>query len=980
MTLYARYFKDTDDFREKYGEKTVVLIQVGAFYEIYGKQNKKTGEITGSELSVISKICNLKIANKQEINNECNLVMSGFRDYSLDKYIPILTGEGWTVPVINQDTPTSNTTRSLYKIFSPGTTFLMDDKSITNNIMSVWMDKKFANSFNPQDSLVCGISTIDIYTGKCYIHEFRLSSFKHIPSSYDELERFYSTYKPKEILFIYKNIQESEIEDIIKFLNIYAPVRKIPYLNELVKRCEQQVYQHEQLNKFYNIADYGDFCERTLLNEYEIAKQSFCYLLDSIFIQNKDLIKNMSEPLIYDYSNNIILANHSLKQLNMISMGENYMGKLCSVVDFITHHCSTAMEKREMKQQLLNPINNISILSDKYKFVQYVKERTEFFSPISKQLRSLFDIEKFYRKIIIKNVKPVDIVSLYENIRIIVNVFRELSVDPLFSTFSNKYNVASSCQCLMTHIKDTLDFDECAVEIDSNIFCKGIHPDIDNLVDKLKIENEKLFLIKGYLESILEKQEKKGKHSLIEINKTDKNGIYMQATKRRASILKEIISKFSLTKKNVILTMSNGGGIVFSLEQLQYIQGPSNKTRIENNLIKSISRNIVIYSKQIIDEVKIKFNIFIESFTARRDQMMNMIQFSIDIDIYLTQGIMAHKYNYCCPDIYNGGKSDDASFVDAKQMRHILIEQLHQQELYIPNDVSLGKGENGILLFGTNAVGKSSLIKGLGICVILAQAGMFVPCSSFIFKPYNSIFTRILGNDNIFKGLSSFAVEMIELNTILKLSNKNSLILGDELCSGTETTSAICIFSAGIIKLQERMSSFIFATHFHEICNIKEITSLKNVVMKHMKVIYNEAKDRLEYSRILSDGPGLNEYGLEVCKSLSMPDDFITLAYTLRTNIKAENKSVLSKKKSKYNSKKIKGICEICSKNEGIDTHHLQYQCTADKSSGIINGSFHKDHIANLINVCKDCHTDIHRKELKYKKIKTTQGYELQLI
>ena len=115
------------------------------------------------------------------------------------------------------------------------------------------------------------------------------------------------------------------------------------------------------------------------------------------------------------------------------------------------------------------------------------------------------------------------------------------------------------------------------------------------------------------------------------------------------------------------------------------------------------------------------------------------------------------------------------------------------------------------------------------------------------YKPYNSIFTRILGNDNIFKGLSSFAVEMIELNTILKLSNKNSLILGDELCSGTETTSAICIFSSGIIKLQERMSSFIFATHFHEVCKIKEVTSLQNVVMKHMKVIYNKEKDRLEY-------------------------------------------------------------------------------------------------------------------------------------
>lgn len=977
MALYKSYFKDTASYIEKYGEKTVMLIQVGAFYEIYGKQDKSTGEITGSSLSAISKLCNLKVATKQEINKSENLVMIGFRDYSLDKYVPLLTNDGWTVPVINQDAATSNTTRSLYKIFSPGTTFLVDDKSITNNIMSVWMEKKFANSISPQDSLICGISTIDIYTGRSYIHEYRLSSFKHIPSSYDELERFYSTYKPKEILFIYKNLQEGDIEDIIKFLNIYAPVRKISYLCDLVKRCEQQIYQHEQLNKFYKITDYSDFCERTLLNEYEVAKQSFCYLLDTIFVQNKDLIKNITEPLIYDYSNNIILANHSLKQLNMISVDNNYIGKLSSVVDFLTHHCATAMGKRQLKQQVLNPTSNVKSLNEKYSIVNYVKERTEFFSPIAKQLRSLFDIEKFYRKIILKNVKPVDMISLYENIQIIIDVYKNLSDDPLFSTYSNKFNIKESCDIVSSFIYDTLDFDKCANDIDCNIFRKGVHPSIDVLVDKLDLETEKLNSVREYLESLII-QEKRGKNNAVEINKTDKNGYSILVTKRRSTLIRSVLSKQSWNNKNIILKLKSGDSFSLAVDKLQFIQSTSSKVRIENNIIKDITRNIEVYSRKIIDEVLLNFNIFVEKFLNYREQMMNMIHYSIDIDIFLTQGIISHKYNYCCPTILD--KKQESSFVDAKNMRHLLIEQLHQQELYVPNDISLGKGENGILLFGTNAVGKSSLIKGLGICVILAQSGMFVPCSEFTYKPYQSIFTRILGNDNIFKGLSSFAVEMIELNTILRLSNKNSLILGDELCSGTETTSAICIFSSGIIKLQERMSSFIFATHFHEICKIKAITSLQNVVMKHMKVIYNEAKDRLEYSRVLSDGPGLSEYGLEVCKSLSMPDDFIGLAYELRMEIKKENQTVLSKKRSKYNSKKIKGLCEICRENEGVDTHHLQYQNDADKSNGIINGTFHKDHVANLINICKDCHTDIHRKELKFKKVKTTDGYELELL
>ena len=87
------------------------------------------------------------------------------------------------------------------------------------------------------------------------------------------------------------------------------------------------------------------------------------------------------------------------------------------------------------------------------------------------------------------------------------------------------------------------------------------------------------------------------------------------------------------------------------------------------------------------------------------------------------------------------------------------------RELYVTNDLELGNTNkkdysNGVLLYGTNAVGKTSFIKSIGISIIMAQAGLFVPCKTFEYYPYNYIFTRILGNDNIFKGLSTFAVEM----------------------------------------------------------------------------------------------------------------------------------------------------------------------------------------------------------------------------
>ena len=75
----------------------------------------------------------------------------------------------------------------------------------------------------------------------------------------------------------------------------------------------------------------------------------------------------------------------------------------------------------------------------------------------------------------------------------------------------------------------------------------------------------------------------------------------------------------------------------------------------------------------------------------------------------------------------------------------------------------------------------------------MAQAGMYVPAEHFVYNPYYSIYSRILGNDNLFKGLSTFQVEAIELKTIINFADENSLILGDEICSGTEYGSAISI-------------------------------------------------------------------------------------------------------------------------------------------------------------------------------------------
>ena len=397
---------------------------------------------------------------------------------------------------------------------------------------------------------------------------------------------------------------------------------------------------------------------------------------------------------------------------------------------------------------------------------------------------------------------------------------------------------------------------------------------------------------------------------------------------------------------------------------------------ITDEQLKGLCKTISTIKVSMKDMITLVFNKFINNFEIFQSKLESIINFTTCIDIIYTKSTIAKKYNYCKPNIVFSEKS----FVDAKCLRHCLIEQFQTNELYVTNDIVLGNNiTDGILLYGTNAVGKTSFIKALGIAVIMAQSGLFVPCSEFNFKPYRYLFTRIIGNDNIFKGLSTFAVEMSELRTILRLGDENSLILGDELCSGTETLSAISIFVAGIQQLHKCKSSFIFATHLHEIVNYEEINSLKNVQMKHMEVIFDKQKDMLIYDRKLKDGPGSSMYGLEVCKSLNLPQDFLDTAYEIRMKYHPEARSTLSLKTSQYNSKKVISMCEKCGINQGKEVHHLQYQKDAN-SDGIIFSTdtlFHKNNLANLITLCEDCHTSIHKQNSKLKKVKTSKGMKI---
>ena len=301
-----------------------------------------------------------------------------------------------------------------------------------------------------------------------------------------------------------------------------------------------------------------------------------------------------------------------------------------------------------------------------------------------------------------------------------------------------------------------------------------------------------------------------------------------------------------------------------------------------------------------------------------------------------------------------------------------MIEINQENGIYVPNDIDFSEYD-GMLLYGINSSGKSSLMRSVGIAVILAQSGFFVPADKMEFKLYDTLFTRIVSKDNLQKGLSTFAVEMIELKNIFKRATSNSLILGDEISHGTETISALSIVASAIIRLAKLKSNFIFATHLHQLVSLEEINSLKNVVSKHLEVYFDEKTQKLIYNRKLQNGNGSSVYGLEFAKSLYMDSEFLKVANDIRkkvTNDYNELELLTKQKKSKYNKNLIITTCAICGKM-AEDVHHIIEQSKTDNE-------LIKNHKYNLIPLCKKHHQMVHNGRLMIKGFITTdKGIEL---
>lgn len=368
------------------------------------------------------------------------------------------------------------------------------------------------------------------------------------------------------------------------------------------------------------------------------------------------------------------------------------------------------------------------------------------------------------------------------------------------------------------------------------------------------------------------------------------------------------------------------------------------------------------------------------------ESQVALIRHTIDwiaqIDVAVASALNAQKYALVRPSIIESSKEN---FLQISGLRHLLVEA--QGIAYVPNDIVMGDRDHldlpypdtvmldskvhdganirGVLLYGINSSGKSSLMKSIGIAVALAQAGFYVPAKAMKFSLFDGVYTRIQSRDNVAKSLSTFGVEMLELNTVFSRATSRSLILGDEISHGTETLSAVAIVASTIMELSQKGALFLMTTHLHQLSMISELSRLREVVNLHLSVHYNAENDRLIYDRILKPGRGSSVYGLEFAESLHMDPHFLQNAKRLRENL-AKEYDVLELGNQKEYIKRYREVvaseCVIC----GALVRNRQ------KSSAA------KEH-HHLIALCETHSRQIAQGKIKLKGfIMTPQGLRLE--
>ncbi|MEZ4585837.1 MAG: DNA mismatch repair protein MutS [Gemmatimonadales bacterium] len=253
------------------------------------------------------------------------------------------------------------------------------------------------------------------------------------------------------------------------------------------------------------------------------------------------------------------------------------------------------------------------------------------------------------------------------------------------------------------------------------------------------------------------------------------------------------------------------------------------------------------------------------------------------LDVWCALAEVAIVNQYARPAIHDGFE------LALTASRHPVIERMMPRESFIPNDVLFTEASRVALVTGPNMAGKSTILRQIGLLVIMAQMGSFVPARAASVGVADRLFTRVGASDNLARGQSTFMVEMSETSAILHNATARSLVLLDEIGRGTSTYDGVAIAWAVTEHLHDLVGcKTMFATHYHELMQLPE----RLAHARNMNVAVRETGETIVFLHRLEPGGTDRSYGIHVADLAGLPGPVIERAKEVLGTLEGEHRMV----------------------------------------------------------------------------------------
>ncbi|MGC9336890.1 MAG: DNA mismatch repair protein MutS [Candidatus Cloacimonadia bacterium] len=533
------------------------------------------------------------------------------------------------------------------------------------------------------------------------------------------------------------------------------------------------------------------------------------------------------------------ISRHNLELVESMRTRER-KGSLLEVMDNTT----TPMGKRLLYQWILNPLINKEEIDKRLDAVGELIEKTAVRDNLKNILKEIGDMERVLSKIGTGKAYPRDLIALKNYLKLAQPIATQLSnlasplLKDLFSRIQNFDDIIL--------IIDSALVDDAPLTLqEGGIIKEGYNNELDNLRQMSKKG-------KQWIAHLQEKEAKRTRIPNLKVKFNNVFGYYIEVSKTHLKkVPDDYIRKQTLVNAERFITP----------ELKEY----ENKVLGAEERIKQLEYSLFL-------EIREK----IAKFIPRMQKFTSVVSI---LDVLISLAELAYYNNYCKPEI-----TTDMT-IHIEEGRHPIIEKLMPDEPFIPNDTYLNDTTDRILLItGPNMAGKSTYLRQVGLIVLMAQIGSFVPARFAEIGIVDKIFTRVGASDNLALGQSTFLVEMIETANILHNATPRSLILLDEIGRGTSTFDGLSIAWAVVEFIHDKQkcgAKTLFATHYHELTELAEIYQ----GIKNYNITAKEWKDQVLFLRKVVPGSADQSYGIQVAKLAGIPEKVIKRAKEILNNL-----------------------------------------------------------------------------------------------